>query len=85
MFCHSLWLPLHRSKFAELKQRKKPSKLDVCEFFYGRKHRYRKKNRLLKVCYEPTTSATFSVFFSFFLAVAIDSTNETNKAGGTCH
>jgi hypothetical protein len=41
-----------------------------------------RKNRLLKVCYVPTTSATLLAFFSFFLAVAINSTNETNKAGG---
>ncbi len=40
-----------------------------------------RKNRLLKVCYVPATSATF---LAFFLAVAIDSTNEANKAGGTC-
>jgi hypothetical protein len=40
-----------------------------------------RKNRLLKVCYAPTTSATF---LAFFLVVAINSTNEANKAGGTC-
>ncbi len=34
-----------------------------------------RKNRLLKVCYVPATSATLS----FFLAVAINSTNEANK------
>ncbi len=44
-----------------------------------------RKNRLLKVCYVPTTSATFLAFFSFFLAVAINSANEANKAGGTPH
>jgi hypothetical protein len=43
----------------------------------------RRKNRLLKVCYVPATSATFLAFFSFFLAVAINSTNEANKAGST--
>jgi hypothetical protein len=43
------------------------------------------KNRLLKVCYVPTTSTTFLALFSFFLAVAINSTNEANKAGGMCH
>jgi hypothetical protein len=42
----------------------------------------KRKNRLLKVCYVPTTSTTFLAFFSFFLAVAINSTNEANKAGG---
>jgi hypothetical protein len=30
------------------------------------------------------TSATFLAFLSFFLAVAINSTNEDNKSGGTC-
>ncbi len=44
-----------------------------------------RKNRLLKVCYVPATCATFLAFFSFFLAVAINSTNEAYKAGGTCH
>jgi hypothetical protein len=38
----------------------------------------KRKNRLLKVCYVPATSATF---LNFFLAVAINSTNEANKAG----
>jgi hypothetical protein len=45
-------------------------------------------NRLLKVCYVPATSAglprlSFVFFFSFF-AAAINSTDEGNKAGGTC-
>jgi hypothetical protein len=31
----------------------------------------KRKNRLLKVCYVPTTSATFLAFFLFFLAAAI--------------
>ncbi len=44
-----------------------------------------RKNRLLKVCYVPATSATFLAFSSFFLAVAINSTNEANKAGFMCH
>jgi hypothetical protein len=39
----------------------------------------KRKYRLLKVCYVPTTSA------AFFFAAASNSTNETNKAGGTCH
>ncbi len=43
------------------------------------------QNRLLKVCYVPPTSASLprvSFFFSFlfFVAAAIDSTNEANKA-----
>ncbi len=54
----------------------------------GTKHRYRKShNRLLKVCCVPATSAglpRISFFFSFFVAVAIYSTNKANKAGGTC-
>jgi hypothetical protein len=41
-----------------------------------------RKNRLIKVCYVPATSATF---LAFFLAVAINNSNETCKAGGTCH
>ncbi len=40
-----------------------------------------RKNRLLKVCYVLATSATF---LAFFLAMAINSTNEANNAGGTC-
>jgi hypothetical protein len=42
----------------------------------------KRKNRLLKVFYVPATSTTFLAFFSIFLAVAINSTNEANKAGG---
>ncbi len=42
------------------------------------------KTRLLEVCHVPATSATFLAFFIFFLAVAINSTNESNKAGGMC-
>jgi hypothetical protein len=42
------------------------------------------KYGLLKVCYVPTTSATFLAFF-FLFAAATNSTNETNKAGGTYH
>ena len=41
----------------------------------------KRKNRLLKVFYAPATSATS---LAFFLAVAINSTNETNKAGAKC-
>jgi hypothetical protein len=41
-------------------------------------HRYQKYlNRLLKVCYVPTTSAVLIAFLSFF-PVAINSTNEAN-------
>jgi hypothetical protein len=38
------------------------------------------QNRLLKVCYVPATSAGLS---RLLFAVAIISTNEANKAGGT--
>jgi hypothetical protein len=41
-----------------------------------------RKNRLLKVCYVPATSTTF---LAFILAVAINSTNEANKAGKEVH
>jgi hypothetical protein len=48
-------------------------------------HRYQKYlNRLLKVCYVPATSAVLIAFFSSFLSAAINSTNEANKATGTC-
>ncbi len=43
------------------------------------------QNRLLKV-YVPATGAgrpRVSFFFSFFVAAAINSTKEANKAGGT--
>ncbi len=44
-------------------------------------HRYRKSpNRLCKVCYAPATSAVLLGFFSSFIAAAINSTNEANKA-----
>ncbi len=40
------------------------------------------QNRLLKVCYVPPTSASLNRLLFFFFAVAINSTNEANKAGG---
>ena len=43
----------------------------------------KRKNILLKVCYVPATSATFLAFFHLLLAVAINRTNEANKAGST--
>jgi hypothetical protein len=47
------------------------------------------KNRLLKVCYVPATSAGLpkkaSSFFFCFFDAAINSTNETNKAGSMHH
>ncbi len=41
------------------------------------------QNRLLKVCYVSATSANISRLLFLFLVVAINSTNEANKAGGT--
>ncbi len=45
------------------------------------------QNRLLKVCYVPATSACLPrlLFIYLFIAVAINSTNDANKAGGTHH
>ncbi len=48
------------------------------------------RNRLLNVLYVPATSAglprlSLFSFFSFFFAVAINSTNEANKAGCMGH
>jgi hypothetical protein len=44
-------------------------------------HRYRKaKNRLLKFCYVPTTSAAQSRLLFYFFAAAVYSTTEANKA-----
>ncbi len=40
------------------------------------------QNRLLKVCYVPATSASLN---RLLFAVAINSTNEANKAGGMHH
>jgi len=61
-------------------------KIDILPGSY---HRYRKsQNRLLKVCCVPSTSTSLpmvSFFFSFFVAVAIYSTNKAYKAGSTCH
>jgi hypothetical protein len=45
-------------------------------------HRYRKaKNRLLKFCYVPATSAAQNRLLFYFFAAAVYSTNEANKAG----
>jgi hypothetical protein len=46
------------------------------------------QNRLLKVCYVPATSASSSkakLLLFFFFAATINSTNEANNAGSTCH
>jgi hypothetical protein len=46
----------------------------------------RRKNRLLKFCYVPTTSAAHNrLLFFLFFAAAIYGTNEANKAGGMHH
>ncbi len=42
------------------------------------------QNRLLKVCYVPATSASLNRLLFFYFVAAINSTNEANKAGGTC-
>jgi hypothetical protein len=39
-------------------------------------------DRLLKVCYVPTTKTGLP---KAFFAAAINSTNDTNKADGMCH
>jgi hypothetical protein len=45
-------------------------------------HSYQKsKNRLLKVCYVPATSAALS---RLLFVVAINSTNEANNGAGMC-
>jgi hypothetical protein len=51
-----------------------------CLFYMCFEHRYL-IYRLLKLCYVPAASTKVLAFF----AAATDSTNETNKAGGTCH
>jgi hypothetical protein len=59
---------------------------DVFNSTFGLDHRYKKYlNRLLKVCYVPATSAILIAFCSSFFAVAINSTNESNKAAGMRH
>ncbi len=45
---------------------------------YGESHRYIKKSRLLKFCYAPITSVTFS---KGIFAVATNCTDKTNTAG----
>ena len=44
----------------------------------------RRKNRLLKFCYVPATSAAHNRLLFHFFVAAIYSTNEANKEGGTC-
>ncbi len=50
-------------------------------------HRYQKtKNRLPTVCYVPATTARLPrLLLFFFFDAAINSTNEVNKVGVTCH
>ncbi len=43
---------------------------------------YRKVKEKLKFCYVPASTAAFS---RTFCAMATNSTNQTNKAGGTFH
>ncbi len=45
-------------------------------------HRCLKKSRLLEFCYVPATRAASS---KGFFAPATNSTDQTNKGGGTCH
>ncbi len=40
------------------------------------------KSRMLKFCYVPATSTASS---KGIIAAATNSTNQTNKAGGSCH
>jgi hypothetical protein len=54
----------------------------IIKHFESWDHRYLKISRLLKFCYVPATSAAFS---RGIFAAATNSTNQTNKAGRTCH
>ncbi len=45
-------------------------------------HRYLKKSRLIKFCFVLATSAAFS---KDIFAPATNSTDQINKAGGTCN
>ncbi len=60
----------------------------VCPFFCLSDPQILKDSKqIAKFCCVPATSAslpTVSFFFYFFVAVAIQSTNKANKAGGTC-
>jgi len=60
--------------------------LDKTKLFVRWNHIYQKSlNRLLNVCYVPTTSAVLIAFFSSFFAATINSTNEANKEAGMHH
>ncbi len=48
----------------------------------GLGHRYLKKSKLVKFCYELATTATSS---KGIFATATNRTNQTNKAGSMCH
>ncbi len=54
----------------------------LCKWLAEKIHRYLKKNRLLKFCYVPATSAASSK--GIFVEVT-NSTNQTNKAGSMWH
>jgi hypothetical protein len=59
-----------------------PTNIVDCLLCLSSAHRYLKKSRLFKLCYVPATNAAFSK--GIFVA-ATNSTNQTNKAGSTCH
>ncbi len=91
MFCNFYFVKDYKISFNS-----KPVKLEknkhrlgnhgIIEFFIvGVHHKYRKtKNRMLKVCYVPATSARLPRLFPFFY-VAVNSTKEANKAGRMCY
>jgi hypothetical protein len=70
---------------------RRPTSLVLCplpanNFNQEQDRSYQKSlNRFLRVCYVPATSAVLIAFLSSFFAVAINSTNEANKAAGTHH
>ncbi len=52
--------------------------------YFSLDYRYQKSlNRLLKVCYVPSTSTALIAFFSSFFAAAINSPNEANNSSCT--
>jgi len=58
----------------------KDDKVKILTAYYI--HRYLKKSALLKFCYVPVTGAASS---KGIFVVATNSTNQTDKAGGTRH
>jgi hypothetical protein len=55
-------------------------KSNLIVFIFSQTIDIERKNRLLKVCFVLATGTTF---LAFFLAVAINCTNDANKVGGT--